>query len=408
MMEQRKFALRCFLALSLTGVVLASPLFLLAQTTVPAADPPALAATDYSHNESWWRSINTDGFMSLSYNYNTNDPDNRQNQFRVFDFNENEPQLDVAQLVIQHSVKEPKEFGFRLNMIAGSGVPEITAAYGLFRGASGTAHHFDIPEFYLSYIAPLAKGLRFDAGKFVTPLGYEVIGGYDGYNDNFSRSFLFGYGVPFTHLGIKASYSFNSKISGGAFITSGCDAINRLNGGATFVAQIAATTSKTTSVTFNFMHGSHQPHNDNHPRSLYELTGTWKALARLGFGLDSLYADEDHAATDGSDAIWKGFAGYAKYSLTKEFSMAFRGEIFGDDGGSRTGTTQTLRGFTLTPEYVLPARLSRLSSAFHHLDGKFVTRGEFRQDLSDHATFRKGTGFTTRQFTTAVNLIYLF
>ena len=62
----------------------------------------------------------------------------------------------------------------------------------------------DIPQLFVSYIAPIGKGLRIDGGKFVTHMGYEVIGGYDGYNDNFSRGFIFGYGIPFTHTGLKA------------------------------------------------------------------------------------------------------------------------------------------------------------------------------------------------------------
>lgn len=78
--------------------------------------------------------------------------------------------------------------------------------------------------------------------------------------------------------------------------------------------------------------------------------GTWQVIPRLHLAMDGLYADEDHAAPNGSDAIWKGFAGYAKYALTKSFSVAFRGEIFADTSGARTGTPQTLRGFTLTPE----------------------------------------------------------
>ncbi len=111
---------------------------------------------------------------------------------------------------------------------------------------------------------------------------------------------------------------------------------------------------------------------------------------------------------DGSDAIWKGIAGYSKYNFTGQFSLAFRGEVFADSGGSRTGTSQTLRGFTVTPEYVLPVKLSRVRSEFKHLDGQFVVRGELRQDLSDHNPSVKGTGFTDTQFTTAINLIYLF
>jgi hypothetical protein len=49
-----------------------------------------------------------------------------------------------------------------------------------------------------------------------------------------------------------------------------------------------------------------------------------------------------------------------------------------------------------------------LSSKFKRIDGQVPIRGEFRHDFSDRPTFRKGTLFTTRHFTTAVNLIYLF
>ncbi len=385
--------------------MLASPRFLVAQNSTP----PPVSSSEAPHSPSWWKGITTNGFVSFSYTYNTNDPIPRLNQFRVFDFNDNDPQLDVAQLVIQHPVSEAGQFGFRLNLIAGSGVPEVTASYGMFRNThTGIAHHFDIPEVYASYIVPVAKGLRLDAGKFVTPFGSEVIGGYDGWNDNFSRGFIFGYGIPFTHTGIKASYSFSSKISGAAFLTNGSDAVTRLNGGVTVIGQLAAVTSKTTNLAFTFLHGPEQPHNTHDQRSVYELTGAWKVMPRFTLGFDGLYADEDHASTNGSDAIWKGLAGYSKYNFTKEFSLAFRGEVFADIGGSRTGTSQTLRGFTVTPEYVLPAKLSRIISDLHHLDGKLVVRGEVRQDLSDQNSFRKGAGFTNRQFTRAVNLIYLF
>ena len=139
-------------------------------------------------NTSWWRGITVNGFASLSFVYNTNDPIYRINQYRVFDYADEEPQLDVAQIVIQRAIDKPKQFGFRFNLLAGSAVPEVTAAYGLFRNpVTGLGQHVDIPEMYLSYIAPIGKGLRFDAGKFATHMGSEVIGGYDGYNDEFSR-----------------------------------------------------------------------------------------------------------------------------------------------------------------------------------------------------------------------------
>jgi len=385
-----------------TGMMLASSSFLLAQNS-NLAGAPAASSTDPVEAESWLKGISTDGYVSLSYTYNTNDPIPRINQFRVFDFNDTDPQLDAAQLVVQHPVRESGQVGFRLNMIAGSAMPRVVASHGMH-----IASTFDIPEVYLSYVIPLRKGVRLDLGKFATNFGYEVIGGYDGYNDNFSRGFIFGYGLPFTHTGLKLSYPFIRRISGAFLIANACDSFTRMNGGITFGGQVAIATSKLTTLTFNFLHGPERPHNNHDKRSLYEMVGTWKVSPPLSLAFDGLYADEDHAASNGSDAIWKGLAGYSKYNFTKAFSAAFRGEVFADIGGSRTGTTQTLRGFTLTPEYDLPAKLSRLRHEFKRADGKVALRGEFRRDFSDRNTFRRGTGFTNHQFTTAANLIYLF
>ncbi len=396
------------LGIVIAGAMLASPGFLFAQTGGPN-DALANSVSDVKEHKSWWRGITADGFLSFSDTYNTNDPIPKLNQFRVFDFNDDDPQLDVAQVVIQHPVRDPGQFGFRLIMIAGSAVPEVTASYGLFRDEqTGVAHNFDITEMYLSYVVPVGKGLRLDGGKFVTHMGYEVIGGYDGYNDNFSRGFIFGYGIPFTQTGVKASYPFTSKISAELLLTNGCDAVKNLNGHLTFGGQLALAPAKTVNVTFNFLHGPEKPHNGHDLRSVYEVTGAWRVVPRFVLGIDTLYADEEHAASNGSDAIWKGIAGYSTYLFSKSFSLAFRGEVFADIGGSRTGTSQTLRGFPLTPQYVLPTKLSSLKSEFRHFDGKFVIRCDFRKDFSDQDTFRMGTGFTIHQYTTAVNLIYPF
>jgi hypothetical protein len=208
--------------------------------------------------------------------------------------------------------------------------------------------------------------------------------------------------------GVKASYPFTSRITAELLLTNGCDAVKDLNGSVTVGGQLAVVPSKTTNLTFNLLHGAEQPHNAHDQRSVYELTGAWKVVPQFVLGIDALYADEDHAAKDGSDALWKGVAGYAQYLFTKNLSLAFRGEVFADCGGSRTGTSQTLRGFTLTPQYALPAKLSRLNSEFKHLDGRFVIRADFRKDFSDQNTFQKGTGYANQQYTTAVNLIYLF
>ena len=45
----------------------------------------------------------------------------------------------------------------------------------------------------------LTGKVQWDAGKFVTPIGAEVIESQD--NWNYTRSILFGYAIPFYHLG---------------------------------------------------------------------------------------------------------------------------------------------------------------------------------------------------------------
>jgi hypothetical protein len=392
------------------GVIVTSSLLAYSQTGDTAPAPGTVSTSNATDAKPWVRGISTDGFLSLSYTYNGNDPHPRVNQFRVFDFNDDDPQLDVAQLVIQHAISEPKQFGFRFDLIAGSGVPEVTASYGLFRDMrTGVAHHVDIPQLFLSYIVPLGSGVRLDAGKFVTHMGYEVIGGYDGFNDNFSRGFIFGYGIPFTHTGVKATYAFTSKLTAMVSLTNGWDDVQRLNHAYTVGAQLALAPTKTTSIAFNFLHGPERRQNTRDQRAVYEVVAQWKPLAALTFGSDALYGHEENGIATGHDALWKGLAGYARYRLTRRFSLAFRGEIFVDGGGTRTGTDQTLQGFTLSPEYDLEVKFSRLNSRFKKADGKFAVRGDVRMDVSNRTIFLEGGHpLATQQFTSAVNLIYLF
>ena len=161
----------------------------------------------------WYAQISVNGLVSASYVGNVNSPSSGTNQFRVFDTRSDTFALDVAELVVQRSVSAPGDAGFRVDLTFGSLIPKVTAAAGLFRDENGVAGSFDLQQAYFSYIAPAGRGLRIDAGKFTTYLGYEVIEGYDGYNDNHSHSFLFGYAQPITHTGLRVSYPFSGAVS---------------------------------------------------------------------------------------------------------------------------------------------------------------------------------------------------
>ena len=196
----------------------------------------------------WYKRIQVDAFVSASYSYSFNHPSSDLNDFRVFDFDDHEAKLDLAALTIQKAADNPGDWGFRLDMGAGQSLPEMTAARGLFRNTdTGEAHHFDVPQAYVSWIAGAGRGLRFDLGKFYAPIGYESVERYDAYNDNATHSFLFGFTGPFTTTGLKISYPLTDKLTAMVFAVQGWDVVSDNNKGKSAGAQFAYTPDDATS-----------------------------------------------------------------------------------------------------------------------------------------------------------------
>lgn len=61
------------------------------------------------------------------------------------------------------------------------------------------------------YLQFVGGPLTMVVGKFSTLAGAEVIEAPG--NSNYSRSYLFGEAIPFTHTGVRATYAYNSKVS---------------------------------------------------------------------------------------------------------------------------------------------------------------------------------------------------
>ncbi len=128
-------------------------------------------------------------FASSSYTYNFNEPDSRTNNFRIFDQDANSFQFDVGELVFLKESPDADDIGFRVDLTYGFSLPEVAQSTPLT--PAGGEDDFDVQQGYVSWKAPVGKGLQLDFGKFITHIGAEVIEGYDGWNSNFSRSFLF-------------------------------------------------------------------------------------------------------------------------------------------------------------------------------------------------------------------------
>jgi hypothetical protein len=365
-------------ALPLVGEEAQTP----APTPTPA--PPSAAPAE----KPWYQEIAVNGFLSVWYEYNTNRPASGRNQYRVFDFDDNTVNVDAAEVVVQKAVEKPGDVGFRVDGVAGA-VARVSSAAGLFQGQD-----FDLQQATVSWIAPVGSGLRLDFGKFVTHMGNEVIEGYDGWNDNATRSFVFGFAIPFTHTGLKATTSFGDQLTAMLVLCNGWDVVADNNSGKSVGAQLIWTPSKVITVTGNYMGGPEQANTSGNWRNVGNLVAQWKATDRTVFTLELTYGGEPNAVTTGETATWSGLVGYARFGLTDSFALNLRGEYFADPDGARTGVRQYLKEVTLTPEWKISPH--------------FLVRGDFRLDWSNRDVFEKKSGFTSTQPTLLADVIYVF
>jgi maltoporin len=335
--------------------------------------------------------VTFNGMVSLAYTYNFNNPDSQTNLYRVFDFDDNTFKVDAVELVVQKAVTKPGDAGFRVDAVAGSSLPRVEAARGLFFGQD-----LDVHQAYVSYIFAVAgKGLQVDFGKFVTSTGYEVIEGYDGFNDNYSHSFLFGYAIPFTHTGIRAGYPLSDKLAASVAIVNGWDVVKDNNKSKSVCVHIGYVPTSLVNLNLNVVAGPERDHNDSDHRSVVDFTATVYPVDKLTLGANIDFGHEANAAIDSGDASWAGVAAYFRYNFSEHIAGIVRAEYFDDAGGSRTGVKQNLSEITLTPEC--------------HLAKSLIVRPELRLDLSSKSVFsERRDGLKKTQSTAAFNVIYVF
>ena len=279
----------------------------------------------------WWESVTVNGMVSGSYSYNLNKPASGLNGYRVFDFSDRSFKVDVVELVLQKPLVNAGDAGFRVDLEAGGSIPQVSASAGLFRDADGAAGDLDLQQAYVGYVANVGRGLRFDFGKFVTPMGYELIEGYDGYNDNATRSFLFGYAIPFTHTGLKLSYPFSDKASGMLYLVNGWDNATDNNRDKSVGVQLGLTPCAAFSAYANVLYGAERADDSGDGRLILDGVAVWKPTARATVGLNADYGRETGVIYNGdafgyTDAAWSGAALYLRYGICERVAWIARGE----------------------------------------------------------------------------------
>ena len=217
-----------------------------AAVTTPAPAPPANPLAGIT---SVLGGVNLTGLVDGYYGYNANHPAGGT-VTEPFTFRNDRFGLNLIELQLDKPVDKTTPLGFRVALGYGDAMNAINNASP--NDGVNTATQY-LKEGYLSYMAPIGKGLQFDFGKFVTPAGAEVI--ETNQNWNYSRSLLFYYAIPYYHFGARAKYTFNDKWSITGFMTNGWNNIASSNSGKTGGASIAWNATKKVTLTETYLGG---------------------------------------------------------------------------------------------------------------------------------------------------------
>jgi hypothetical protein len=393
--------------------------------------------------------VTLSGFGDVYYGYDNNHPYNNLSGLRSFEAPTNGFNFNMAELILDKAgdaTSMESRLGYHVSAGYGYGAKLVNGSDTAFTDGS----NFFVKEAYLSYLFPLGKGLTLTVGKFVTPMGAEVI--ESNANWNYSRGLLFDYAIPFFHFGASAKYAFNPKWALTGYMVNGWNNTN-INNALIFTSGITGTSSNLTygaslaytpnmkwSVIENYFAG---PVNDgigffgqnlNEWKQISDTVITYTPNAKWAFELNGDYGFGPvvYQSTDCSDVSirkpashpvpeggfffscdptpvqkWGGVAGYAKYTWSPKTNFAVRYEWYDD----ATGFTGLLSG-PLNGNFGRGWAQEVTGTYSYNLTSALLIRGEYRYDFANKPIFiqslSSSVGEVKQQNTATISFVYNF
>ena len=331
--------------------------------TPPPATPPAQAAVA----KPWKDAITVEGLVDAYGGVRFGGYATQPANFRVFDGPTDGFVLAYTELAV---AMKAEPVGFRFDLGFGQ-VADLSSS------APGIEVWKHIQQAYVTYALATSKPITIDVGKFVTSAGAEVIEARG--NWNYSRSFLFGYAIPFTHTGVRLTVPLTSAVSMQASVVNGWDLVLDNNAGKTFGLSFTFAAPTGTTIILNTYAGTE-------PVGMateWRLLGDLIVSHTLGSVSLMLNADLGHQG----DANWYGVAGYARMALGSAMNFSARGEFFADPQGFRLNTGVNTKVGEITATLGFP------------VGANGELRAELRGDFAGDPIFVHGTSADSQQFT---------
>jgi hypothetical protein len=373
------------------------------ESTVGVADKAVEKAKSILEN-AW--GIGISGFFDSSWTWASTHPGSA-NGFhisgRYFDEDYNQLIFNNFNLTLD---KPEKDWGVGFHIVGDFGrTGQLLRQATLWRDKLQREGHAELREAFFTFTIPIGEGLQFKGGKFVTPLGTEILPAPGTYNDNISRSFAFNFGVPLTHTGAQLIYPFGKILTVSAGPVTGWDNPDDNNSAPSFLGGVTFTPVDAFALASNIVVGPEQKRNTGNTRVTWSNVATIKPIDPLTIYAEYTLGHEENAPTPTGkkDAWWHALAGIFSYAWTDRFTTAARAEAFIDSQAARTG------GFAATSP-VSHVNLGEITlTVAYKFTAKLLGRAEFRQDWADKKVFLVGnSGADRAQTTLALQAIYGF
>ena len=267
------------------------------------------------------------GYIEAYYAYNLNRPSNGITNYRGFDNRHNTFTLSNAVLGGNF---ESGSLGGRLVLQVGSTPNTYYQAEPSLGGASGTnASGAELwkylQEAFVTYKAPVGRGLLFQLGLAASPIGLEVFAVKD--NWNWSRSNLF-FGLPYYHTGLRATYGLTDEISTTVGVFNGWNSV--VDNNEQKSVQLSVNYQSEDRLSFQALYFGGVERTRRAPegapwRHHFDVFGRYDATEWLSLAAE---ADTGWESTRFGVADWTAGALYARVKPIDRLFVAIRGDRF--------------------------------------------------------------------------------
>ena len=241
--------------------------------------------------------------------------------------------LDTFKLTLEKEVPESGGIGFRTDLIFGEDAKYYNSlTVGAASSASIDQNNVYIENAYGELRLGYGNGIDLYFGRFVTLIGVEVIESKDNWLP--TKGYLFNFGMPFAHTGIRAEYAWDDKFVTSVGVNNGADLNINNSMNLSLEAKVSYQLTDAIGLSTAINWGNETPEGDINghagPQFIWDaivsvdLTDKWKLM------FESLWGNN-------SAGNWYGFGVWNRYEFNDWISFNNRVEFLNDSSNARLG-----------------------------------------------------------------------